>query len=161
MHAVCDLQIASKCGKLWSEALVIGPYNGEFTAVNARKRMQKTVESLFPAEPAEKQDERLLRRNRLHVRSYVARSRQWILNAIGNNGQPPGLPPEPLEFFHFKLRRQMDGSSVLDIRSFDETDPGRFGKPAAPIDQIFDQHAPGCEHIGDACLSRGAGRCPG
>ena len=51
---------------------IIGADNGEFPAATARKRMQKTIDSLLPAQPAEKQDERLLSRYRLHVSTYFS-----------------------------------------------------------------------------------------
>ena len=87
-NPVRNSQVSSKLHKSRSEALIVRAHNGEFACPGARECAQKPIQSLFPAEPPEKQNERLLRGNRLDVCGYLAIAGRWLVNSIWNDGQP-------------------------------------------------------------------------
>src|SRR5262249_28580882 len=87
-NSVCNSQISGKLHKSLSESLIVRAHNGEFACLGARECAQKPIETFFPAEPPEKQNERLLRGNRLDVCGYLAIAARWLVNSICNDGQP-------------------------------------------------------------------------
>src|SRR5262245_31969277 len=132
--AVGDPQAVSESCELRSQTLVIGADDGQLAGPSARERGQKPIQPLLPAEPAEKQNERLLRGNRLDGCSDFTGAWQRVVDPIGNHSQPGEQPTEALKLRGFELRRQVDCSRVLDVRPLDETDPHGFRNPAAPSD---------------------------
>src|SRR5262249_6018581 len=80
---------------------------------------------------------------RLDVRRDVTRHGNWLINCIGNDGRPWKLPTETFKLSSLEFRCQMKRGCLFDVRSFDEMDPSRLGKPATASDQVFNQRPSG------------------
>ena len=66
-NSVRNSQISGKLHKSRSESLIVRAHDGEFACAGARECPQKPIETFFPAEPPEKQNERLLPNNPLDI----------------------------------------------------------------------------------------------
>jgi hypothetical protein len=67
-----------------------------FACLGARECAQKPIETFFPAESPKKQNERLLRGNRLDVCGYLAIAGRCLVNSIWDDGQSRQSPAEAL-----------------------------------------------------------------
>src|SRR4030095_4401123 len=54
----------------------------------------------------------------------------------------------------------MNGTGFFDVLPSDRVHPRGFGKPAAPIDQILNEHASGREQVRNAGFARRTGGRP-
>jgi hypothetical protein len=112
-NSVGDLQLCSKLYKLGAEFLVVGADNGEYSSWSTGECTKQPIEAFLP-------------KNSTSGCSDIVSTSEAI-SPFWDNGSSIALGM----------------TANLGSRQFDEMDPRRFGEPAAPRDQILNQHPSG------------------